>query len=166
MLLSTDLLFIIRHSHGFAMDLETLRPTVCSDQSMAFRTTQVTTENKVRLLHSYWVKWSCLVLLGLQLNFPGCQWPSPALLNWVSLHSLSLLSTPSPLSCSSIFVLCPMAVSPGSACIFASLVRTVAGSPSLCPVALIIVYLYNAQVFLFMWLRKVGQPQRLISWIE
>lgn len=64
-----------------------------SVQSMAFRTTQVTTENKVRLLHSYWVKWSCLVLLGLQLNFPGCRWPSPALLTWVSLHSLSLLST-------------------------------------------------------------------------
>ncbi|XP_039724730.1 UPF0729 protein C18orf32 homolog [Pteropus medius] len=36
------------------MDLETLRPAVCSDQSMAFRTTQVTTENEVRLLHSYW----------------------------------------------------------------------------------------------------------------
>lgn len=55
------------------------------------------------------------------------------------------------LPCSRIFVLCPMAVSPGPAGVLASLVYTVAGSPFLCPVLILVYYLYKAQVFLLMW---------------
>lgn len=54
-----------------------------------------------------------------------------------SAHPFSLL-------CSKIFVLCPMAVSPGSAGILASLVHTVAGSPFLCPVLILVHCLYKA----------------------
>ena len=44
---------------------------------------------------SHWVRGSGLVPPGLQLSFPGCQWPGGALLHRC-LRPLSLLSTPPP----------------------------------------------------------------------
>lgn len=110
LLFSLLLLFIIWPSclsvynfHGFAMDSKQPGPNLYSDQGMTFRITQVIIKNKMSLLRSsHWVKWSCLVLLGLQLGFPGGLVASPCFV------MLSIVSFPlvKPFSCRAIVFLC------------------------------------------------------------
>lgn len=71
-----------------------------------------------------WVRGSGLVPPGLQLRFPGCQWPGGALLH----RCLPSLPPVNSSPCRAVVGLRPMVVSPGSACIPASLVHAFTGS--------------------------------------
>lgn len=90
--------------------------------------------------------------------WPGASWASAQIsrLSVARRGSVTPVSLPSlpPVNscpCHAVVALRPMVVSPGSACIPASLVHAFAASPLLGPVILVIFYcLYNTQVFLLL----------------